>query len=162
MSTRPVSCIVISNRAISWSTKTATWRFAILVWPGFKTRRWPAMCRRDTIAPRRLCLHGKSMMWRSTSGVQGVFLPRCSTGSRCSLARTMSTNSPLSPNYWVRRQTTWSRPSAVKTYATDFLFFSPDSADLSLFQTLRFVKSLPKRERQPLTNRFKNADPEGT
>lgn len=29
-------------------------------------------------------------------------------------------------------------------------------------QTLRFVKSLPKRERQPLANKFKNADPEGT
>ncbi|KAG4219232.1 hypothetical protein PC116_g32288 [Phytophthora cactorum] len=26
-------------------------------------------------------------------------------------------------------------------------------------QTLRFVKSLPKRERQPLKNKFKNADP---
>lgn len=30
-----------------------------------------------------------------------------------------------------------------------------------LHQTLRFVKSLPKRERQPLANKFKNADPEG-
>lgn len=29
-------------------------------------------------------------------------------------------------------------------------------------QTLRFVKSLPKRERQPLVNKFKNADPQGT
>lgn len=28
-------------------------------------------------------------------------------------------------------------------------------------QTLRFVQSLPKRERQPLTNKFKNADPLG-
>ena len=28
-------------------------------------------------------------------------------------------------------------------------------------QTLRFVQSLPKRERQPLTDKFKNADPEG-
>ena len=28
-------------------------------------------------------------------------------------------------------------------------------------QTLRFVKSLPKRERQPLKNKFKNADPAG-
>jgi p38 MAP kinase len=29
-------------------------------------------------------------------------------------------------------------------------------------QTLRFVKSLPKRERQPLKSKFKNADPSGT
>lgn len=29
------------------------------------------------------------------------------------------------------------------------------------FQTLRFVQSLPKRERQPLSNKFKNADPLG-
>ena len=29
-------------------------------------------------------------------------------------------------------------------------------------QTLRFVKSLPKRERQPLANKFKNADADGT
>lgn len=29
------------------------------------------------------------------------------------------------------------------------------------FQTLRFVQSLPKRERQPLNNKFKNADPLG-
>ncbi len=29
-------------------------------------------------------------------------------------------------------------------------------------QTLRFVQSLPKRERQPLSNKFKNADPLGT
>ena len=28
--------------------------------------------------------------------------------------------------------------------------------------TLRFVQSLPKRERQPLSNKFKNADPPGT
>jgi p38 MAP kinase len=28
-------------------------------------------------------------------------------------------------------------------------------------QTLRFVQSLPKRERQPLVNKFKNAPPEG-
>lgn len=28
-------------------------------------------------------------------------------------------------------------------------------------QTLRFVQSLPKRERQPLSNKFKNADPLG-
>lgn len=29
-------------------------------------------------------------------------------------------------------------------------------------QTLRFVQSLPKRERQPLANKFKNAEPAGT
>lgn len=29
------------------------------------------------------------------------------------------------------------------------------------FQTLRFVQSLPKRERQPLAAKFKNADPAG-
>ena len=29
-------------------------------------------------------------------------------------------------------------------------------------QTLRFVQSLPKRERQPLSNKFRNADPLGT
>ncbi len=28
-------------------------------------------------------------------------------------------------------------------------------------QTLRFVQSLPKRERQPLTNKFRNAEAEG-
>lgn len=28
-------------------------------------------------------------------------------------------------------------------------------------QTLRFVQSLPKRERVPLKNKFKNADPQG-
>lgn len=32
---------------------------------------------------------------------------------------------------------------------------------LTHFQTLRFVQSLPKRERQPLANKFKNADPLG-
>lgn len=31
-----------------------------------------------------------------------------------------------------------------------------------MVQTLRFVQSLPKRERQPLSNKFKNADPLGT
>lgn len=31
----------------------------------------------------------------------------------------------------------------------------------NLRQTLRFVKSLPKRERQPLKNKFKNADDSG-
>jgi len=29
------------------------------------------------------------------------------------------------------------------------------------FQTLRFVQSLPKRQRQPLAGRFRNADPLG-
>lgn len=29
------------------------------------------------------------------------------------------------------------------------------------FQTLRFVQSLPKRERQPLANKFRNAEAEG-
>jgi hypothetical protein len=32
---------------------------------------------------------------------------------------------------------------------------------LNKMQTLRFVKSLPKRERQPLANKFKNADADG-
>ena len=32
---------------------------------------------------------------------------------------------------------------------------------LTKTQTLRFVQSLPKRERQPLANKFKNADPLG-
>lgn len=35
-------------------------------------------------------------------------------------------------------------------------------ADYENRQTLRFVQSLPKRERQPLKNKFKNADPQGT
>lgn len=32
---------------------------------------------------------------------------------------------------------------------------------LTTLQTLRFVKSLPKRERQPLATKFKNADEQG-
>jgi len=32
---------------------------------------------------------------------------------------------------------------------------------LTIYKTLRFVQSLPKRERQPLSNKFKNADPLG-
>ena len=32
---------------------------------------------------------------------------------------------------------------------------------LRCLQTLRFVQSLPKRERQPLANKFKNAEPAG-
>lgn len=34
-------------------------------------------------------------------------------------------------------------------------------ANADTLQTLRFVQSLPKRERQPLSNKFKNADPLG-
>lgn len=36
-----------------------------------------------------------------------------------------------------------------------------ERACIDQVQTLRFVKSLPKRERQPLKNKFKNADPTG-
>lgn len=32
---------------------------------------------------------------------------------------------------------------------------------LMCLQTLRFVQSLPKRERQPLKDKFRNADPLG-
>ena len=32
---------------------------------------------------------------------------------------------------------------------------------LTNHKTLRFVQSLPKRQRQPLANKFKNADPLG-
>ena len=31
----------------------------------------------------------------------------------------------------------------------------------NVYQTLRFVQSLPKRERQPLANKFRNAEAEG-
>ena len=40
-----------------------------------------------------------------------------------------------------------------------FLYESRTSANK--LQTLRFVRSLPKRERQPLKNKFRNADPQG-
>lgn len=44
----------------------------------------------------------------------------------------------------------------------DKLLSNPDTnADARMLQTLRFVQSLPKRERQPLKNKFKNADPQG-
>ncbi len=39
-------------------------------------------------------------------------------------------------------------------------FLEKQKTDLGA-QTLRFVKSLPHRERQPLKNKFKNADPTG-
>lgn len=42
-------------------------------------------------------------------------------------------------------------PQALDSNEAPFLTLCP--------QTLRFVKSLPKRERQPLKNKFKNADP---
>ena len=114
MSTQLVSCTVISSLVTSWSMKTATWRFAISVWPGFKTRRWPVTCRHDTTALRRSCLHGKSTMWRSTFGVPGAFSQRCSMESHYFPERIMSTNFPLSPNCWARRPMMWSRPSAVR------------------------------------------------
>ncbi|KAF1992281.1 mitogen-activated protein kinase [Aulographum hederae CBS 113979] len=46
---------------------------------------------------------------------------------------------------------------------TELLGTPPDDVIQTICSenTLRFVQSLPKRERQPLTNRFKNADPQG-
>ena len=37
----------------------------------------------------------------------------------------------------------------------------PPAPAKTALQTLRFVRSLPKRARQPLANKFKNADPRG-
>lgn len=47
---------------------------------------------------------------------------------------------------------------------TELLGTPPDDVinTIASENTLRFVKSLPKRERQPLKNKFKNADPAGT
>jgi hypothetical protein len=50
------------------------------------------------------------------------------------------------------------RPFAVKMCVPFLVVFSESAND---FQTLRFVQSLPKRERQSLAAKFKNADPAG-
>lgn len=47
----------------------------------------------------------------------------------------------------------------MKLLVADWIFWH--AANQTPKQTLRFVKSLPKRERQPLANKFKNADPDG-
>src|SRR6201995_1007943 len=47
---------------------------------------------------------------------------------------------------------------------TELLGTPPDDVIKTICSenTLRFVQSLPKRERQPLSHRFKNIDPSGT
>lgn len=50
------------------------------------------------------------------------------------------------------------KPFAVKMCVPFLVIFSESAND---FQTLRFVQSLPQRERQPLAAKFKNADPAG-
>ena len=117
------------------------------------------MYRQDTTVPRRSCSRGKNTMWRWIYGAQDAYSQRCLKGSPCSLAKITSINSPLSPSFSAPHQTMSSRPLAVKMYNTSSQP-APYIAD-SWTQTLRFVQSLPKRERQPLSNKFKNADPLG-
>lgn len=100
------------------------------------------------------------MTWKWTSGVQDVSSQRCWRASRCSQARTTSISSPSSPSYWEHHRTTLSRLLVVRMYGLAEDRGCGLGADWQL-QTLRFVQSLPKRERQPLTNKFKNADPLG-
>jgi hypothetical protein len=72
-----------------------------------------------------------------------------------------STSSQSSPNCSVHHQTMLFRPSPVKTYVTtDFGQINVTDARTNI-QTLRFVQSLPKRERVPFSKKFTNADPLG-
>jgi p38 MAP kinase len=54
----------------------------------------------------------------------------------------------------------------IQTICSENVSLRPDSIEnlrqiLICNKTLRFVQSLPKRVRQPLSNKFKNADPLG-
>jgi hypothetical protein len=70
-----------------------------------------------------------------------------------------STSSRSSRSCWARRQTMSSRPSAART-SVGVARPLPGCTDTSA-QTLRFVQSLPKRERIPFSQKFRNADPAG-
>lgn len=117
--TQQASSTVISNPATFLSTKTAIWKSAILALLVSKTLRWPAMFQRDTTEPLKSCLHGRNMTWKSTSGVQAVFLPRCWKESLYFLERTMSTSSLSSQNCLGLRRTMWFKLSAVRMWVGD-------------------------------------------
>ena len=117
------------------------------------------MCQRDTTVPQRSCLHGKNMTWKLTYGAQDAYSRRCLKESLYSPEKITSISSPLLQSFWVHHQMMSFRPLAAKMYNVS-LRKALCIAD-TWTQTLRFVQSLPKRERQPLSNKFKNADPLG-
>lgn len=52
----------------------------------------------------------------------------------------------------------------IQTICSENVWLPNPTTDIKIInppQTLRFVQSLPKRERQPLVNKFKNAEPAG-
>jgi p38 MAP kinase len=67
-----------------------------------------------------------------------------------------------SRNYWVRRPMMSSKPSAAKMRVVVIDQLTPTSRLTPyVFQTLRFVQSLPKRERIPFSQKLRTADPDG-
>jgi serine/threonine protein kinase len=74
--------------------------------------------------------------------------------SRASAHPKTSTNSLSSPSSLVLLPTMSSRPLLVKTCVS-----RKHTRSLAYPQTLRFVQSLPKREKVPFTTKFPNADP---
>lgn len=70
-----------------------------------------------------------------------------------------STNSRSSPSCWEHPPTMSSRPFAARTYVLCNLISFP--ANITVTQTLRFVQSLPKRDRQPFSQKLRTSDPDG-
>ena len=70
----------------------------------------------------------------------------------------MSTNSRSSPSFWAHRLMTSLRRFVVRMWG---LFSFCVDASLNLLQTLRFVQSLPKRERIPFSQKLRTNDPDG-
>ena len=115
-------------------------------------------------------------MWRLTSGVLGAYLRRCWRESRCSLARTVRvpfclffsaglTDERVDVNQFSIITELLGTPpdDVIETIASENVRppSPPHSRLLTPPQTLRFVQSLPKRERVPFSQKLKTTDKDG-
>lgn len=71
------------------------------------------------------------------------------------------TNSPSSLNFWEPLPKMSLKQSQAKTYVSTFYWPQRQYHRLSFFQTLRFVKSLPKRDRIPFSEKLTCKDSVG-
>ena len=114
-------------------------------------------------------------MWRLTFGAPGAYLRRCWKGNRCSLARTVRasffstclTHQNVDVNQFSIITELLGTPpdDVIETIASEnvgpaspryYRFLTPVTS-----QTLRFVQSLPKRERVPFSQKLRTTDKDG-
>lgn len=134
------------------------------------------MFRQDTTELQRSCLLGRSMMLPSISGVRDVSSPRCSKGNHyfrektvrhrhaCNLKK-YTISLPDVNQFSIITELLGTPPDdVIETIASEnvrWLFRFVYMYAHRLQQTLRFVQSLPKRERIPFSQKLRTSDPDG-